>query len=601
MNYTPSSPTQQSNPDQISQPGLLTPVATSPLPFGINERSIPIISLPKSPNSRLISETPKCQSPKIISSDSSFPMVSMLGTPQYNGSQPPLQGVPSMDEINALAQQLASLLSTTNAPVNNIPPLNLPPVTQPPLNLPPTGEVGALTQQLASLLSTTSSPVNNVPPLNLPSLNLPSRPAFNLASVSQSNLPAFNLPAFNLPTFNLPSVSRSNLPALSLPQVTPFSTQFPSVTIPSNSLPTISVPNLPSIQLPSISLPNFEAQSLNLPTIGRSNLPTVNLSNFDTLGLFVPTTLADNEIGDLRWNRPNPPQPILITSSYRRVGCTGDGSCFFHAVSKGLSEIYQLSYRTFEDISEETLRRFEQSVDSAITFPSSLFTTPRGDDLSVRYTFAQPYGRNAFSYLMSSFRGAYVRMLRQDFANQVLNDSRMQGLIRQRLSGSIDLQIDTLIARGLENGQILSQEEVQDQAFRDVIRRLSAELLSGNAVQPDFMLLLSDYVNIDIYLLRDADLINPNPRNSPLYSGASLHAAVHGPVDMRPENDIYAELPNRRAIVIISIDDFHYEIVARVDESEGQEPRNRQIHPNMDHEEPLIRRLYEMLVYLRSP
>ena len=525
MNQPPSTLSSQAGVGQSLQPGFLTPVATSPLPFGSVQSLIPmmpVISLPKSPNSAPKSPTQVSVSVS-TSPRSSVPMVSMLGSPQYNGSQPSLHGIPTIEEINSLARQIATLFSA---------------------------------QQ-------------QVPTMNLP-------------TVSVANLPS---------SVQLPSVAFS---PVQFPSV-----QLPSVQFPSAQLPSVQLPNVSGI--PLVTLPNIGGSSF-LPTVTLPgvSLPGLDLSSFGTLGLFVPTSLADNEIGDLRWNRPNPPQPVETTSSYRRIGCIGDGSCFFHAVSKGLSEIYQLSYYSFNDVSEETLRKFETAINNLITFPSTMFTTPRQADPIVRYVFAPPYGRTAFENLMAQFRAMYVRMLRQDFANHVLNNARMQGLIRQKLSGSIDLRIDTLIARALNKGQILTREQVQDQSFRDVATRLAQELLSGNAVQPDFMLLLSDYVDIDIYLLRDADLINPNPRNTPLYSGSSLHAAVHGPVDMRPDNDIYAELRERRAIVIISIDDYHYEIVARVDETEGVDAHQRQIHPNMTQAEPLIRRLYEILVNLRA-
>lgn len=461
-----------------SRPGLLTPVTTSPLPFGINEISIasmPVISLPKSPNTK--SQTPSSEHAPRIQHTSLVPMVSISATPQLNSPRT----VPSVEEIDNLAQQISALFSSKES-------------------------------------------------------------------------------------INLPTVSVTNLP---------FSVQLPSVVLPNVSgIPLVTLPNMNNVgSLPSVS---------------------------KNLELLIPTLLADNKLGDLRWNRPDSPQPILITSTYKRVGCIGDGSCFFHVIAKGLSEIYQLSYKMFEDISEETLHRFEVSVNNTVIFPSELFTTQRENNLNIHYTFAQPYGQIAFENLMTSFRGAYVRMLRQDFANQMLTDARMQGLIRQRLSGSIDLRIDTLIAQARKIGQILTRGQVQEQAFQDVTRKLAQELLSGNAVQPDFMLLLSDYINIDIYLLRDTDLIDTDPTRTPLYSGSSLHEAIHGPADMRPTNSIYSGLSNRCAIVIISIDDFHYEIVARVDQDSHESIPLHSIHPNMTQDEPLIRRLYEMLINLRS-
>lgn len=528
---------------KVNEPGLLTPVAFSPLPFeGTTTTS----------TSKVSSQSPR----------SSVPMISMIDTPRYDGK------VPTVEEINALSQEIAKLFPTSVQPSLQLP-------TQLPVQFPSQLPVQFPSVQMQLPVQFPS--VQMQLPTQLPSV----QPYTQLPSVQ----PYTQLPSAQLPT-QLPSVQPyTQLPLVQLPSVQPYThlpTQLPSA-------------QLPSVQLPSVQLPTVGQK---LPTVTFPNLSTLDLSVFGSLESFVPTMLSDNEIGDLRWNRPNPPRPIEITSFYRRVGCIGDGNCFFHAVAKGLSEIYQLTYRIHNNISESTLRKFESSINNVITFPSTLFTTVRSHNLEQVYTFAQPYGQNAFNNLMSQYRLAYVRMLRQDFAYQVLHEERMQLLVRKRLHGSIELQEQAIDADAKERGQILSREQVEIQAFQNVLRDLANELLSGNAVQPDFMLLLSDFSNVDIYLLRDEDLIDSNPRTTPLYSGASLHESVYGPIDMRPEGDKYARNPNRRAIIIISIDDFHYEIVARVDGPEGNE-RIRDINPNMSQEEPIVRRLYEMLVNLR--
>ena len=305
----------------------------------------------------------------------------------------------------------------------------------------------------------------------------------------------------------------------------------------------------------------------------------------------VPILLSDNELGDLRWRRPNVPYPTNPKSSYRRVGCIGDGSCFFHAIAKGMSEIYQLSYNQFPQISERTLQKFEESSGNSIKFPNTLFSSPRNRDPNTMYTFKND---KAFRNLMERFRTTYVKLLRRDFALRIANDPQMQGLVRKYLKGSIDLAADNLIAAALLKGQILDRASVTEQAVYTVKNNLMKELLSDGPVPPDFILLLSDFADLDIYLLRDADLSSTSKSN-PLYGGSSLHSPVRGPADMRPPLDRFQGYPNRRAIVLISIDDFHYEIVARVDNWE-----KREIYPTLTQEEPLIRRLYEMLLELRN-
>lgn len=344
----------------------------------------------------------------------------------------------------------------------------------------------------------------------------------------------------------------------------------------------IGLPSLPSINnygLPSLpSINNYSSVRLPLvkfPALSPVQLPSVNSVKLPySFPQFKSNLLSDNEIGDLRWNRPNPPVPLKMTSSYRRIGCIGDGSCFFHAISKGLSDNYQLSYKPFNTITEGSLRQFESSINNVMTFPPTLLTNP------------QYYN---FNNLMNQYRREYAKMLRQDFANQVLNDQKMQAIIRKRLSGSIELQLQSITV----NQPNLPFEQAQTQAFQIVLRELAQELLSGNAVQPDFMTLLSDQVDVDIYLIQNEHLINADyPDTTTVLYGRSLHDTVHGPSDLRDKNDIYAREPNRTAIVIIAIDDIHYEIVARVDENGG-------IQTKMTEEEPLIRRLYEILKSVR--
>ena len=351
----------------------------------------------------------------------------------------------------------------------------------------------------------------------------------------------------------------------------------------------------------------FPFPQISLPQVGPRSI--AQISNLGSLQPFVATTLADNETGDLRWNRSDRPEPESPDSSYRRIGCIGDGSCFFHAVAKGLSEVYQSSYREPTTITEENLRKLEESVNYAVRFPSELFDQPRSANLNTIYRIRRPpYYRvdqgPAFLNLLEHFRVAYARNLRRDFANNIMNDPRMDQIIRSRFAGSIELEAQAIEARQEEQALLgfpaFTEQNVDQRAVRIVKDRLVQELLSGNAVQPDFMLAISDYVGVDIYLLRDENLSDPNPRQTPLYSGTSLHEAVYGPADMRPEGDQYQGTPNRRAIVIISINDYHYEIVGRIDETRGPAGIGLHIYPNLSQTEPLVRQLYAMLQNLRS-
>jgi hypothetical protein len=570
-------------PQNYGYPSL-TPIANTPLPFS----AVPLTSIPNT------------------TSGSAIPMVSMLE--------------PSAEEMSDLARQIAELLS---------PKVVLPTVPVVSSQNPGLYNVPSISSQYIPLSTTSSS----LPIIGsaLPSVSLPGLPQVSLPGLPQVSLPGLpqvSLPG--LPQVSLPGLPQTglNLPQVSLPGLPQAGLNLPQVSLPGLpqaglNLPQVSLPGLPQAgsTLPQVSLPGLPQAGLNLPQVG-ATLPQVSLPSLPQVGAILPQVslptlpglsqvslfnigftpnisrlLEDNEIGDLRWNRPNPPRPVEITSSYRRIGCIGDGSCFFHAVSKGLSEIYQLTYQIGDTISEKDLRKFESAVNNTITFPSTLFTTPRTQNPEEIYTFIQPYGKSSFNSLMNRYRRHYVKMLRQDFAYQVLNDDRMKNLVRLRLYGSVLNRIDAILDYYQKIGQYYTREQVEAQAFQDVLNNLAQELLSGNSVQPDFMLLLSDYTNIDIYLLRDAQLTNTNARVPPFY-GRSIHDSVHGPADLRPPNDIYLYEPNRPAIVLIAVDDVHYEIVARVDAPEGNEIA-RDIHTNLTQNEPIVRQLYEILVNWR--
>ena len=379
-----------------------------------------------------------------------------------------------------------------------------------------------------------------------------------------------------------------------------------------NDPPQINIPrpegstNLPRsgglTELPTVNMPVTTGQPpfVGVPTV---TVPPINsieqIASVGTVGRFVPTLLADNETGDLNWNRPDRPRPRSPNSYYRRIGCIGDGSCFFHAISKGLSEVYQLSYKEFTEITEAQLKQFESSIGGVTLFPSQLFNKPRSNDGRAVYRI-RPEMVLEFRNRMEYFRRYYVSSFRSQFADLVLRDPKMHQIIRTRFSGSIELELGSLMENRTSAGNFLTQTDLQQPAFNIVVTRLAQELLSGNAVQPDFMLMLSDWIDIDIYLLRDVDLARPDPRVTPLYGGTSLHESVRGPRGSRTPGYPGQTLPDRRAIIIIGVDDFHYEIIGRVDEINTNEGIVRHVNVNFGQDEPIIEQLYRMLSNIRE-
>jgi len=392
----------------------------------------------------------------------------------------------------------------------------------------------------------------------------------------QSPIPQSGIPSSLPSKINLSSIS-SNSP------ITSSESPIPSPRLPAT--PSINLPNVPPTGMPSTeALPFTGLPFVTLPgTVPR----LTNLPSLGTLPNVVSSTLGDNETGPLGWERPNPPQPRNSNSSYRRIGVISDGSCFFHAISKGLAQTYQLSYKNFKQIREETLKSFESSIGGQILFPTHIFNPRRGT--AEIYTIVDKF---TFDNLMAHFRRKFVLELRRDFAQRILSDKSMQARVKEYLPGLIEVKKEDLICN-----QRLSSDKAENIAFTLVLRELADELLSGQSVKPDFIILLAKQIGMDIYLLRDIDISDPNASSNPLYGGVHLHSTIRGPPDMRPEVDIHKNEPNINSLVIIAVNDYHYDLVARVDTVPAEDGRSTiEIHSRLGSDEPLVRKLYGLLL-----
>lgn len=321
------------------------------------------------------------------------------------------------------------------------------------------------------------------------------------------------------------------------------------------------------------------------------DFPVLDIFLPNSLGTFVPTYLADNERGNLNWNRLNPPD-----ASYQRVGAIGDGSCFFHAALKSLAKIYQLSYQKFEQISEETLQGFENSIQRTNLFSPYMFT-PFRTTKQLQYTIIN---QMAYEQSMVTFRSVFVKLLREDFARQIETKQQWRELIARRLSGEINVQKQIIIDQYEQNifqltqmvgFQFPDEQQIYEQAFNIVINQLTRELRSLDSVDARYALLLSDYYNWDIYVIIDRELRNPNSGNAIL--SLYYNSAIQGPRNMRLPNDPNGQTPSRPALVLIHVNGGHFEIVGKVNSENGF------IATSFNSADPLIRQLYELLLDIR--
>lgn len=351
--------------------------------------------------------------------------------------------------------------------------------------------------------------------------------------------------------------------------------RLPSIVSQGISLPSVSVAHSPVVS--GTSLPTV--QGVTVPSI--FNLPDVSMIQLpNLLGTFIPTILADNERGNLNWNRPDPPD-----ETYKRIGVIGDGSCFFHAAVKALSGIYQLSYQRVSQISEEVLQQFENSIQKFNLFNPLIFNPIRTvRQLGVQYVIINSM---AYEQAMQTFRSIFVQSLREDFARQLQTNERLRNVVLIRLNGEIEVQAEVVRSQY----SYLNEVEASQYGFQIVINDLIQELKSLDSVDARYALLLSDYYNVDMYVLTDRELqnsISPNAILSEYYN-----SAIQGPRNMRLPGDPYGQTPSRPSMVLIHVNGGHFEIVGKVNLP------NNFITTSFNSADPFIRQLYGHLLTVR--
>ena len=232
-------------------------------------------------------------------------------------------------------------------------------------------------------------------------------------------------------------------------------------------------------------------------------------------------------------------------------------------------------------ITENNIRELESSIGNKLIFPSELFDVKRGE--SDEYTIIN---KCSFNNLLDHYRYIFAQMLRSEIAGNIRNNDN---IVKDNLAGTIEMEMEMSLT-----------DDAQYEALEITKNNLIHDLLSGDAIKPDIMLILSDQIDVDIYLLRDIDLIRSDCKTNPLYGSGSLHKNIKGPINMRAQDDIYINDPERNAIVIISSGDFHYELIGRVDSSSENDKTVRYVHTSFQNDEPLIRSLYEYVVKGRT-
>lgn len=302
-------------------------------------------------------------------------------------------------------------------------------------------------------------------------------------------------------------------------------------------------------------------------------LPPKNNASWEGLVSY----LGDNQLLAFDW-LVNPSSSI---EQYQRVGCIADGNCLFHAVLKALYPLYEQSYYKRNQITEEQLQQYEKGLYPEavkhISHSKYIFTgapyniTHRSTNPNQIYTI---HHQHLYENQMDNWRRAYTISFRWDFANRILSDAQIQGLIFRYLSGSVDLYVDMYKHQGHSNDKSIVM------AQQKLLQHMYNELMTLSDVPPDYLLILAEYAGVDFYLLRYSDLYQNVC--SPLYGGDTLHRSVRGHSQKRP------------SIVVLSVNNNHYELIGK---TVGYEVN---IIYRFDSQEPLITRLFNILQNLRN-
>lgn len=253
--------------------------------------------------------------------------------------------------------------------------------------------------------------------------------------------------------------------------------------------------------------------------------------------------INDNAIEPLNWKYDDNP-----LSQYMRVGCIGDGNCLFHCIAKCLSQNYKNSYLIKDKITEEYINLIETDIKEKI-FDINILGIERHAG-AIYHINDSSKVQNQLRY----FRSSFVKKLRLELAESINESPVMKEYMRTSLAGHIELY------KGID---VLSQMYIKD-------------LHKMNAIGPDILLLLSKFLNIDIYLLRDTILLQKKGKDTVLYGGNSIHQNVEG-------------TSKRHSIIIVSVKDIHFDIIAKYT------TENQPLQTCFSHTDEFITKLFDYL------
>lgn len=258
--------------------------------------------------------------------------------------------------------------------------------------------------------------------------------------------------------------------------------------------------------------------------------------------------IGDNIIDKLNWKYDD--DPLLKGETYVRIGCIGDGNCLFHCISKCLSQNYKNSYLIKDKITEEYINLLESDIKEKLFGPTILGVERSPGAIYTITEILRPKVNNQLVY----FRSMFVKKLRLELAESIEKSPLMNQYMKNAFAGYIELYKDI---------KTLSQMYITD-------------LLKMSEIGPDILLLLSKFLNIDIYLLRDTIIMEKKNKDTILYGGNSIHQNVEG-------------TSKRHSIIIVSVKDLHFDIIGKY------EPSSRTMQTCFPQSDELVTKLFNYL------
>lgn len=288
-------------------------------------------------------------------------------------------------------------------------------------------------------------------------------------------------------------------------------------------------------------------------------------------------------------------------SSYEEIICIGDGNCFFHAFLRGVDDLYIGSYAHRETITEEELKEYEQRAKFRFRFAKTTLTPVRTAlTMRKRDQVYQINNQRLFNNNMNSFRMSYACAFRQQLARYIQANESAHELILRLFPEAYVIFKDEVMVDHPDYDEV----KVEQVTMRNLINYYTSRIGDKNrSIEPDILILISEFYNYDIYVISNNKLHNPNADHP--FPDRDLLEVIRGPQDIRVAPSTmseekakeYLEQPNRPAIVLIFIGgvEGHYNLIVRVDYING----TKEIISRFDSDEPLIQRLYDYAVAYR--